>query len=201
MSLFSQLEELQWKQLQHDEKYHKDIWLLNVQQRITHMTLHLAKYSAKLSVSAFENNEIEFKKTIVDCLIIVFSSANIFNSRIYDISLNEQEKDFPDIKSLANYLANSERIKSSNDRLGDFSKAFSIQTGIMCKAAESLDHLEPFPFRQTITESLGKLFKTSLTALYCLTDQDLESLFSERLVAVERKNIFFNRLGNYETGY
>lgn len=62
MSLFSQLEELQWKQLQHDEKYHKDIWLLNVQQRITHMTLHLAKYSAKLSVSAFENNEIEFKK-------------------------------------------------------------------------------------------------------------------------------------------
>ncbi|HBP5371800.1 hypothetical protein CJU04_15395 [Pseudomonas aeruginosa] len=71
----------------------------------------------------------------------------------------------------------------------------------MCKAAESLDHLEPFPFRQTITESLGKLFKTSLTALYCLTDQDLESLFSERLVAVERKNIFFNRLGNYETGY
>lgn len=201
MSLFSQLEELQWKQLQHDEKYHKDIWLLSVQQRITHMTLHLAKYGAKLSVSAFEKDDTEFKKTIVDCLIIVLSSANIFNSRIYDISLSESEKKLPDIKSLAYHLIKTEWAKSSGDRLGDFSKAFSIQVGIMCKAAESLDHLEPFPFRQTITDSLGKLFKTSLVALYSLTDEDLEKLFSARLVAVERKNIFFSRLGNYETGY
>ena len=201
MSLFSQLEELQWKQLQHDEKYHKDIWLLTVQQRITHMVLHLAKYSAKLTVAAFENNTTEFKSTIVDCLIILFSSANIFNSRIYDISLSEQEKDFSDIKSLANYLIKSEHIKTSNDRLCDFSRAITIQAGIMCKAAESLDHLEPFPFRQTLIESLGKLFKISLAALYSMTDEELEALLSERLVAVEKKNIFFNRLGNYETGY
>ncbi|WP_139199084.1 hypothetical protein [Pseudomonas panipatensis] len=201
MSLFSQLEELQWKQLQHDEKYHKDIWLLNVQQRITHMTLHLAKYSAKLSVAAFENDETEFKRTIVDCLIILFSSANIFNSRIYDISLSEQEKDFPDVKSLADHLIRTEHSESPNDRLGKFSKEFSVQTGIMCKAAESLDHLEPFPFRQTLVESLGRLFKISLTALYSLTNEELEILFAERLVPVEKKNIFFNRLGNYKTGY
>lgn len=201
MSLFSQLEELQWKQLQHDEKYHKDIWLLTVQQRITHMVLHLAKYSAQLTVAAFEKNEDEFKKTIVDCLIILLSSANIFNSRIYDISLNEAEKDFPDVKSLADYLVKIELDKSSNNRLGDFSRAITIEAGIMCKAAESLDHLESFSFRQTLVESLGKLFKTSLTALYLTTNEELEHLFSKRLVAVERKNIFFNRLGNYDTGY
>lgn len=201
MSLFSQLEELQWKQLQHDEKYHKDIWLLTVQQRITHMVLHLAKYSAKLTVAAFENDNAEFKSTTIDCLIILFSSANIFNSRIYDISLNEQERDFPDIKSLANHLSKTEYSKISNDGLCDFSRAITIQTGKMCKAAESLDHLEPFPFRQTLIESIGKLFKVSLAALYSITDEELEVLLSNRLVAVEKKNIFFNRLGNYESGY
>ncbi|WP_339489451.1 hypothetical protein [Pseudomonas sp. EL_65y_Pfl2_R95] len=201
MSLFSQLEELQWKQLQHDEKYHKDIWLLTVQQRITHMVLHLAKYSAKLTVSAFEKNENEFKTTIVDCLIILLSSANIFNSRIYDISLSEQEKDFPDIKSLAGYLMKADYDKSSSDKLNYLSRAITIQVGAMCKAAESLDHLEPYPFRQTLVDSIGRLFKISLAALYMSTDEDLDALFTKRLIAVEKKNIFFNRLGNYETGY
>lgn len=201
MSLFNQLEELQWKQLLHDENYHKDIWLLTVQQRITHMTLHLAKYSAQLSVSAFESNENEFKKTIIDCLIIILSSANIFNSRVYDIALNEREKEFPDIISLAKYIIDVEHPNLQIEKLSNFSKAFSIQTGLMCKAAESLDHLEPFPFRQTLVEGIGRLFKISLAALYSLTDESLEALFSKRLVAIEKKNIFFNRLGNYETGY
>ena len=87
MSLLSQLEEIQWKQLQHDETYHKDIWLLTVQQRITHMVLHLSKYSAKLTVAAFKEDCNVLRKTVIDALIIVFSSSNIFNKLLCDIAL------------------------------------------------------------------------------------------------------------------
>jgi len=201
MSLFSQLEELQWKQLQHDEKYHKDIWLLPVQQRITHMTLHLAKYSAKLTVAAIDNDSEDFKKTLIDCLIITLSSANIFNSRIYDIALSDYEKSLDNIGDLANHIINSEQNSAFDNTLLDFSKKISFHVGKLCKAAESLDHLEPFPFRQNMTECLGMGFRTSLAALYTLTNENIEALFSNRLLPVEKKNIFFNRLGNYESGY
>lgn len=201
MSLFSQLEELQWKQLQHDEKYHKDIWLLSVQQRITHMTLHLAKYSAKLTVAAIDKDVDEFKKTVIDCLIIIISSANIFNSRIYDIAISEQEQKLETLTDLANLLIDTEQLNAGESELLDFSKRITFNVGKMCKAVESLDHLEPFPFRQSITECLGLCFRVSLASLYTLTDEKLETLFSNRLIPVERKNIFFNRLGNYESGY
>jgi len=200
MSLFSQLEELQWKQLQHDEKYHKDIWLLPVQQRITHMVLHLAKYNAQLSVAAFENNSDAFKKSIVDSLIIIISACNIFNSRIFDIALSDSEKECSDIRDLVKTIISSQPNDTRND-LYYLSHQMTLHIGKMCKATESLDHLESYPFRQSLIESLGKVFRTAITSLYSITDEDIQSIFSKRLIGVEKKNMFFSRLGNYDSGY
>jgi hypothetical protein len=42
------LRQLQVEQFSHDETYHREIARLPVQQRLTHMTLHFAKYVGRL---------------------------------------------------------------------------------------------------------------------------------------------------------
>ncbi|MEZ1320620.1 hypothetical protein QIW46_04620 [Pseudomonas fluorescens] len=201
MSLFSRLEELQWKQLQHDEKYHKEIWLLTVQQRITHMTLHLAKYSSAITVAALENDKPAFEKAIIDTFIITMSSANIFGTRIHDIALNDLEQKCHDTRELASLLLDKFHSEFAGASLLEFNKQISINIGRMCKAAESLDHLEVFPYRETMVKSLASLFRITLCAFEFVSDAALEERISKRLMAVERKNIFFSKLGNYESGY
>ena len=46
MSVSDHLLTLQWAQLKHDEAYHKDIVILPLAQRMKHMALHSAKYTA-----------------------------------------------------------------------------------------------------------------------------------------------------------
>ncbi|MHC8346203.1 hypothetical protein [Pseudomonas sp. RT6P73] len=200
MSLLSQLEELQWKQLQHDEKYHKEIWILNVQQRITHMVLHLSKYSAQLTLSALENNIDDLKKSTIDSLIIVTSSTNIFNKLLSEISISESERELKNIDSLASYILQVEEFHGYEPIIAMAIKINSL-TGKMCKAVESLDHLEAYPFKESLLSSLATAFRTLLALACHLKIENIEHPISERLYAVEKNNIFFNRLGNYKTGY
>ncbi len=44
MTVEEQLLAMQWAQLQHDERYHKEITLLSVADRMKHFALHMAKY-------------------------------------------------------------------------------------------------------------------------------------------------------------
>ena len=46
MNARDQLLALQWAQLKHDEAYHKDVVILPLAQRVKHMALHNAKYTA-----------------------------------------------------------------------------------------------------------------------------------------------------------
>jgi len=200
MSLLSQLEELQWKQLQHDEMYHKDIWILTVQQRITHMALHLSKYSAKITRAAFEKNDAVMSKTIIDSLIITFSSANIFDVLLGDIAFTDIDESTYDIKSISKQTYNS---LVSNDDNALISLALNIldNTGRMCKTVESLDHLENISFRENLITCLVQLLKNLLGFCYALGIEDIPEQICERLYAVERRKSFFKRMGNYKTGY
>ena len=49
MSVRDELFTLQLEQLKHDEKYHRDIHVLPLHQRMNHMALHFAKYSGRIS--------------------------------------------------------------------------------------------------------------------------------------------------------
>ncbi|VVN18790.1 hypothetical protein [Pseudomonas fluorescens] len=200
MSLLSQLEELQWKQLQHDEKYHKEIWVLNVQQRITHMVLHLSKYSAKLTLSALEHNIEELKKATIDSLIIVTSSTNIFNKLLSDFAVDQSEKDLSDINALASKLLKEESFDGYEPNISMAIKVNSL-TGRMCKAVESLDHLEAYPFKETLLDSLASIFRILLALACHLRIGKIEEPIENRLYSVEKNNIFFSRLGNYKSGY
>ena len=48
MSVREQFLKLQWTQLKHDEAYHKDVVIMPLAERIKHMALHNAKYTAYL---------------------------------------------------------------------------------------------------------------------------------------------------------
>lgn len=200
MSILSQLEEMQWKQLRHDEFYHKDIWLLTVQQRITHMVLHLSKYSSKLMVAALEENKDLLQKTTIDALIIVFSSANIFNKLLCDIALEESHCKKDDIDALAQTLLDQESTKLYSKSVSLSAKVLS-ETGRMCKVVESLDHLESVSFRDEIIEALSTLFLNLLALSKSVGVLDIAGLVGERLYSVEQKNPYFKRLGNYKIGY
>ena len=200
MSLFSQLEEIQWKQLQHDEKYHKDIWLLNVQQRITHMVLHLSKYSTKITLSVFEKDHKELEKTLIDALIITVSSFNIFNTLISQSALSNDFHQLNTIDDLSNNLYQRHQAENIDNAI-QLSIKLASEVGKMCKAVESLDHLESFNYKETIIDCLSKSFLTLLVLAKSNNIVELASLIENRLYEVEKKNIFFNRLGNYKSGY
>ena len=76
-SMEVQLFELQVEQLKHDEKYHKEICSLSVQNRINHMSLHFAKYTGQISEMVYSEQDIKgndgLKRTITDIFVIVFS--------------------------------------------------------------------------------------------------------------------------------
>ncbi|MQG94141.1 hypothetical protein [Pseudomonas sp. MN1F] len=200
MSLLSQLEELQWKQLQHDEMYHKDIWILTVQQRITHMALHLSKYSSKLTRAAFEKNNVVMHKAIIDSFIITFSSANIFDVLLGDIA-------FPDINDYEHDLKTISKKAYESLSLSEDSPIISLalnildNTGRMCKVVESLDHLENLSFRENLVTCLVQLLKNLFGLCHALEINDIPEQICERLYNVEKRKSFFKRMGNYKTGY
>jgi len=164
------------------------------------MVLHLSKYSAKLTLSALEHNIEELRKATIDSLIIVTSSTNIFNKLLSDISIEESEKTLPCINTLAAKLLKEEKFDGYEPNISMAIKINSL-TGKMCKAVESLDHLEAYPFKEVILSSLASIFRILLALACHLKVEDIETPIGDRLYSVEKNNIFFNRLGNYKSGY
>ncbi|MBF8708116.1 hypothetical protein IR016_15090 [Pseudomonas putida] len=200
MSLLSQLEELQWKQLQHDEMYHKDIWILTVQQRVTHMALHLSKYSSKIIRAAFDKDEALMQKTVIDSLIITFSAANIFDALLGDMAFSEVDEYKHNLQSISRHLYHS-IISNESDPEISLALNISDSTGNICKIVESLDHLENLLFRESLIACLVKLLKNLLALCYTFEINDIPERICERLYKVEQKKSFFKRMGNYKTGY
>lgn len=200
MSLFNKLKNLQWKQLQHDEKYHKEICLLKVQERITHMTLHLSKYSSRLvEATAFDHHE-KSRSAIIDTLIIVFSSANIFGRPLSNLVLAESLYVHEDLNALSNNFLNN--IEKTHLPIAlDLAIKINTTTGIMCKAVESLDHLEELTFRKILLDCIADTFRYSLALACYLNIFNIEEAISDRLYQVEKKHMFFNELGNYKEDY
>ena len=79
MSVRDQLLALQWTQLKHDEAYHKDVVILPLAQRIKHMALHNAKYTAYLFEIAESGDDARLTRTLTDAFIISLAVANTLN--------------------------------------------------------------------------------------------------------------------------
>lgn len=171
MALQSDLMQLQIDQLQHDEKYAREITYLNIHNRLVHMVLHLAKYNAKIIV----DNAI----AVIDSFIICTSMANFLNIRI---------SDYFD----CNYQTVPELCESLKTDWPTLHKRFAMSVGSFAKITESLDHLEAVPYRKLLTEELKEMFSVIL-ALAHFHGLDLENNIKTRRETVQSRSIFHDR--------
>lgn len=189
-SIQEQLFNLQTAQLDHDELFHKEITRLNIHQRLNHMALHFAKYSGKICNSILNSlDEQILRKTIIDSFIIAITCANILNLRISDKLISSGEQEYSSLSDLGQDIAKWLKI-NTQDPLW-LVKTFPVATGSFAKACESIDHLEPYAYRESITDSVVRICLLMLTAAahYKI---DLVSAVPLRLNDVKRKSIFFD---------
>jgi hypothetical protein len=163
------LDRLQWEQFQHDEKYHREIARLSVQERLKHMALHFAKYAGKLIEA--QGDEVALKRIVIDVFVIATSTANILNARLADWQGR------PSIENGGN----------------SFASIVSVLAGRMAAACEKMDHLEDYPFRRVITEAALQLAVEAL-AVCDAKGWSVEELVRTRLQPVKEKSIFYGRL-------
>lgn len=162
------LDRLQWQQFEHDEKYHREIARLTVQDRLKHMALHFAKYAGSLA-DAPQDQVV--KRLVTDIVVIAISSANILNLRLSD-----------------QHNALRDGCKEPG-----LATAIAIAAGRMAAACEKMDHLEAFPFRERISESVLELLSKALTYAEA-KGWDVEALVAARLQPVKEKSIFYGKL-------
>lgn len=162
------LDRLQWQQFEHDEKYHREIARLTVQDRLKHMALHFAKYAGNLAAVPDDQT---VKRLVTDIVVIAVSSANVLNLRLSD-------------------RHNSLRAQVASP---DLAKGITIAAGRMAAACEKMDHLEAFPFRERISEAVLELLSQAL----CYADArgwSVEEMVIARLQPVKEKSIFYGKL-------
>lgn len=160
---------VQFAQFEHDEKYHREISRLSVQDRLRHMALHFAKYAGRLHEDL---SETAFKQTVVDALIIAISSANTLNCDLTNI-------DFRSEAALCNR--------------NEFTSQLTMAAGRMAAFCERLDHLEDVPFRAGIQSEVLSILGACLSLLHlegwCAVDE-----MKSRLAPIKRKHLFFGKL-------
>lgn len=161
--------EVQLAQFEHDEKYHREISRLTVQNRLRHMALHFAKYAGRLQE---DSPDLPFKRIATDALIIAISSANTLN-----IDLTA--------KGLGGV--------SSNGTREAFAKRLAVAAGRMAGACERLDHLEDFPFRAAITAEVLSILNACID-LFDAEDWELVKEREDRLAPVKAKSIFHGKM-------
>jgi hypothetical protein len=162
------LDRLQWQQFEHDEKYHREIARLTVQDRLKHMALHFAKYAGNLADSPQDQT---VKRLVTDIVVIAISSANILNLRLSD----------------------QHNVLHGTGNEPGFATAITIAAGRMAAACEKMDHLEAFPFRERISESVLELLSQALS-FAAAQGWDVEEMVAARLQPVKEKSIFYGKL-------
>ena len=186
MPVHDQILALQRAQLQHDERYHRDILLLPVGERMKHFALHFAKYVGYLFESLDQGDQDRYKKVIVDSLIIGLASANTLNVNLGE-SLDQPREPMPDSVALLGDVLGRELGRPADDRIWII-KQMARHTARLAKACESLDHVEGYPFRAVMEDSVLNLFKLLLSEA-AFQKINISAMSGNRLEEVESKHI------------
>lgn len=185
MSVRAQLLALQWAQLKHDEAYHKDIVVMPLAQRMKHMALHNAKYTAYFLEAAQKQDGERRLRVLIDAFIIVLVIANVLNQ---DLGAEvESGEAAPSLQALGRKLANT-LPREPNDPFWIVHQ-YIQHNGRLAKLCESWDHLEAVPFREGMKDANLALFRAVL-AEATAQDIDVEDSYRMRLRAVEARSIF-----------
>jgi len=187
----NQLYSLQLRQLEHDEKYHKDVVILPLAERIKHMALHYAKYVAYFIDAVDQNDDMRMSGILTDTFIISLATANTLNQ---SIGANLKDRDAMDLQQLGIMFSNELGIKSEDDF--GFVKAFARETGLLAKTCESWDHLESVSFRDLMLQSNLAIFKI-VVAESAIRELNLVEFYNARLRVIETRSIFDRTFRNY----
>jgi hypothetical protein len=172
---------LQVAQLKHDEFYHREIARLTVHARLNHMALHFAKYVGQLAGAVESDDRRLIRRTITDAFVIALSSANTLG-----LSLGAAIPFARDARSLAEL---GRMLPDDSNRPNRLLLSFAVPTGRIARACEKLDHVEGFPFRETIIEGVVALCQASIVAAQGY-DFDLPSSVRDRFAEIESKYLF-----------
>lgn len=191
-SIQDQLFTLQKDQLYHDELFHRDIAQLSAHHRINHMALHFTKYVGNICDVILNNKDQSLlRKNIIDAFVISVSSANILNIRVSDALLATIPVECDTFPELADELVKHLNI-DTKDPLW-LVKHYPVAVGRLAKACEAVDHLEPFRFRESISEQVIKIQALMIVAADQL-NIDLSVEVPLRLEGVKKKSIFFDHI-------
>jgi len=176
--LLMALTQLQESQHRHDVAAHQDILYSLVPKKLTHFTLHFAKYQGAMSLAIRLGNPDALNRALVDSLIITLAAANALNLKLSD----QVEKLLSEAKIDQSQGSKSE---TSHELLMEYVEI----VGRMAKACEVLDHLENYPSRQVLERSVVEL--TLLLDRFARHEKtDIVANIAERWLRVEQKAIF-----------
>lgn len=149
--------ELQQKQVDHDQKYHRDIFFLNYQDRFKHMVMHYGKYAGRLArllrnKAASDEIQSDVKRTIIDCFIIVLSCADLLQLNLNDklkeklgSDENSSLKELTlDVKEASPDLYARLSTGDEANKVLNFILEYTSIVGDLLKVGEDLDHMVGF---------------------------------------------------------
>jgi hypothetical protein len=177
---------LQWAQLRHDEAYHKDVVIMPLAERMKHMALHNAKYTAYLFDATDTGDEARLVAVLTDAFIIVLASANTLNQNI-GIDLGERAEIPSSLQELGRNLA-ADIQRNAADPLW-LVRTFARHSGQLAKVCESWDHLESVAFRDEMKRCNIELLKAILVEASARS-VDLGESYKSRIRQVETRSIF-----------
>ena len=207
MSVKQILKKIETQQMAHDDRYHKDIWVLSTQGKAKHMAAHFGKYSGQIleAIRVPQENLSIIQKYIIDSLIINFSYSNIFAYRLSN-HLHATHLQLLNLDELKNALA-EEYLQSkgysgeASEHGLDLAMDMCILASKILKTVESLDHVEEHPYRANFNQYTIDIFQTLITLCFIYDIENIESLIADRLYQVEARHEFFEEYGNYKDGY
>lgn len=207
MSVQQILKNLERKQMSHDDRYHKDIWVLNTQDKARHMAAHIGKYSGQILevTRPAEVDKAVIQKYIIDSLIINFSYANIFLNLVSK-KLDPNYLSLSSIEDLIeaigkDYLTQKGYTNDPQTHGLDLAMDMCILSGKILKTVESLDHVEQHNFRDNFNQYTIDIFKILMTLCHIYKITGIENLIADRMYEVEQRHVYFDVYGNYKDGY
>lgn len=195
MAAREQLLQLQWAQLKHDEAYHKDVVILPLAERIKHMALHNAKYTAYFFDAADRRDNARFEAILTDAFIINLASANTLNQDLgHELT---EALSSPSLHELGSSLS----VSLSHDPADPLwlVRQFARINGRLAKLCESWDHLESADFREGMKRCNLALFKAVL-AESSARNLELSASYNVRIEVVETRSIFHRQFREVSGG-
>lgn len=160
---------LQSGQQRHDEIAHRDILALSVPRRVTHFTLHFAKYAGALLTAQRTGNRTTTARVITDSLIIALACSNSLGI------------------DLERTLREDGEHSDEHESLAEIPLRFSEVVGEMAKACEAFDHpSERYPSLDVLGRAVTKLTRQILLCAASL-GVDLACTTADRWHFVEAK--------------